>query len=68
MNSKGDQWYSNLRHVFGANVNTDENFGVYSDHTKRVDLGPLGTPDAGIRLQYDRDDEFQAGFVMGWKR
>ncbi len=68
LNSKGDQWYSNLRHVFGAHVNTDENFGVYSDHTKRVDLGPLGTPDAGIRLQYDREDEFQAGFIMGWKR
>ena len=67
LNSSGDHWYSNLRHVFGAYVNTDENFGVYTDHTKRFDLGPLGTPDAGFRLQYDREDDFQAGVVAGWR-
>ena len=67
INTSGDQWYSNLRNVFGAFANTDDNYGVYSEHTKRLDLGIFGTPDVGLRLQYDREDEFQPGFTMGWR-
>ncbi len=67
LNSAGNHWYSNLRHVFGVHVNTDENYGVYSEHTKRFDLGPLGTPDAGVRVEYEREDGAKAGAVAGWK-
>lgn len=66
LKTSGDEWYSNLTHVFGAFANTEENYGVYTDHTKRVDLGIFGTPDVGIRLQYDREEEFTPGIVAGW--
>lgn len=66
LKTSGDQWHSNLTHVFGAFANTEENYGAYTDHTKRMDLGIFGTPDVGIRLQYDREDDFTPGIVAGW--
>ena len=62
----GDEWYSNLRNVFGAYANTDDLYGAYSEHTKRMDLGLLGRPDIGVRLEHNNEEDFQAGVVAGW--
>ncbi len=69
MNTAGDHWYSNLRHVFGAYTQTDfddlESYGVYTEQSLRVDLGKI-QPDIGIRVGYDTEEEATVGVVCGF--